>query len=67
LTALIDAARKTGLHKLTSRIFPENQASRALMKALGFAEIGIHRRHGMLDGQWRDCVVVELLMGEAAA
>jgi L-amino acid N-acyltransferase YncA len=67
LTALIDAARKTGLHKLTSRIFPENQASRALMKALGFAEIGLHRRHGKLDGQWRDCVVVELLMGEAAA
>jgi RimJ/RimL family protein N-acetyltransferase len=34
---------------LTSRAFPENVASRALLKQLGFAEIGIHRRHGKLD------------------
>jgi phosphinothricin acetyltransferase len=66
LTALIATAQASGLHKLTSRVFPENTASRALLKQLGFAEIGIHRRHGKLDGQWRDCVVVELLMGEGA-
>jgi RimJ/RimL family protein N-acetyltransferase len=47
-------------------VFPENAASRALLKQLGVAEIGIHRRHGKLDGEWRDCVVVELLMEEAA-
>ena len=64
LLALIEAARAAGLHKLTSRIFPENKASRALMKALGFAEIGVHRRHGRLDGEWRDCVIVELLIEE---
>jgi len=62
LTALIEAARAAGIYKLTSRIFPENSASRALMKALGFAEIGVHRRHGKLDGEWRDCVIVELLI-----
>jgi phosphinothricin acetyltransferase len=64
LTALITAAREAGLHKLTSRIFPENTASRTLMGRLGFAEIGVHRRHGKLDGKWRDCVVVELLIEE---
>jgi feruloyl-CoA synthase len=37
-------------------VFPENTASRALLKGLGFEEIGIHRRHGQLDGRWRDCV-----------
>jgi hypothetical protein len=26
-------------------------------------EIGIHRRHGQLDGRWRDCVIVERLLG----
>ena len=26
---------------------------------------GVHRRHGKLDGEWRDCVVVELLIDEA--
>jgi phosphinothricin acetyltransferase len=66
LAALIEAARSAGLHKLTSRIFPENTASRALMKRLGFAEIGVHKRHGKLDGEWRDCVVVELLIEENA-
>jgi phosphinothricin acetyltransferase len=62
--AVLAAARSVGLHKLTSRIFPENAASRALMKSLGFAEIGIHKRHGRLDGAWRDCVIVELLIEE---
>ena len=33
-------------------------------KINGFDEIGIHRRHGKLDGTWRDCVVVELLIGD---
>ena len=62
LTALIEAATAAGLHKLTSRVFPENAASRAVLKGLGFAEIGIHRRHGRLDGLWRDCVIVERLL-----
>ena len=67
LAALVEAATAAGLHKLTSRVFPENVASRALLKALGFSEIGIHRRHGKLDGQWRDCVIVERLLDTAGA
>ena len=66
LTALIEAAKAAGLHKLTSRVFPENAASRALVKGLGFEEIGIHRRHGQLDGRWLDCVIVERLLGKGA-
>jgi L-amino acid N-acyltransferase YncA len=62
LAALIEAAIAAGLHKLTSRVFPENIASRALLKRLGFEEIGLHRRHGQLDGRRRDCVIVELLL-----
>jgi phosphinothricin acetyltransferase len=64
VAALIEAARSGGLHKLTSRVFPENEASRGLLKSLGFEEIGIHRRHGKLDGIWRDCVIVERLLGD---
>jgi L-amino acid N-acyltransferase YncA/glycerol uptake facilitator-like aquaporin len=62
LAALIEAVAARGMHKLTSRVFPENAASRALLKGLGFQEIGVHRRHGQLDGGWRDCVIVELLL-----
>ena len=65
LAALIAAAQAAGLHKLTSRVFSENVASRALLKGLGFAEIGVHRRHAKLDGAWRDCVIVERLIGPA--
>jgi L-amino acid N-acyltransferase YncA len=63
LSALIEAAEAAGLHKLTSRVFPENAASRGLLKGLGFEEIGIYRRHGQLDGRWRHCVIVERLLG----
>jgi phosphinothricin acetyltransferase len=52
------------MHKLTSRVFRENIASRALLKRLGFEEIGIHRRHAKLDRLWRDCVIVERLLDE---
>jgi hypothetical protein len=29
-------------------------------------EVGIQRRHGRLDGEWKDCVLVERLLGDAA-
>jgi L-amino acid N-acyltransferase YncA len=66
LAALIESTKAAGLHKLTSRVFPENAASRALLKGLGFEEIGVHRRHGQLDGRWRDCVIVERLLDRGA-
>jgi L-amino acid N-acyltransferase YncA len=66
LGALAVAAERNGLYKLTSKLFPENAASRALARRCGFREVGVHRRHGRLDGAWRDVVVVELLLGEAA-
>jgi len=59
-------AGRAALAELTSRVFPENAASRALLKGLGFDEIGIHRRHGQLDGRWLDCVIVERLLGKGA-
>jgi L-amino acid N-acyltransferase YncA len=66
LAALIDAAAARGMYKLTSRVFPENTGSRAPLKGLGFEEIGVHWRHGQLDGRWRDCVVVERLLDSGA-
>ena len=66
MEALLEAATAAGYWKLLSRIFPENTASRALMAKLGFREVGIYERHGKLDGAWRDCVIVERLLGEAA-
>jgi hypothetical protein len=29
--------------------------------------VGVYRRHGKLDGAWRDCVIVERLLGHDQA
>lgn len=65
LTALIAALDRAGFWKLVSRLFPENAASRALCARTGFREVGLYRRHAQLDGQWRDVVIVERLLGAA--
>ena len=62
LTALIDVARERGYWKLVSRIFPSNVGSRELCGVCGFREVGIYEKHGRLDGQWRDVVIVERLI-----
>jgi phosphinothricin acetyltransferase len=64
LTALIDVARERGYWKLVSRIFPFNTGSRALCRACGFREVGIYEKHGRLNGEWRDVVIVERLIPE---
>jgi len=62
MEALFTAARDAGFWKLVSRVFVENTASRALLRATGFREVGIYEKHGQLDGVWRDVVIVEKLL-----
>jgi phosphinothricin acetyltransferase len=64
LGALIDVARERGYSKSVSRIFPFNTGSRALCRACGFREVGTYEKHGRLDGEWRDVVIVERLIPE---
>lgn len=66
MRALIAACEARGFWKLVSRVFPENMASRRLCASLGFTEVGTYRRHAKLDGAWKDVVIVEKLIGEAA-
>lgn len=63
MQALIEAAEAAGYWKLLSRVFVENAASRRLLQAVGFREVGIYEKHGQLDGVWRDVVIVERLLG----
>jgi L-amino acid N-acyltransferase YncA len=64
--AICAAAEERGIWKLVGLLFPENAGSRALFRSAGFTDVGTFRRHGRLDGEWRDVVVVERLLGEAA-
>jgi L-amino acid N-acyltransferase YncA len=69
-TALLEAAsaaaEQAGYWKLLGKLFPDNEPSRALVRRCGFREVGLHHRHGRLEGAWRDVLVVERLLGEAA-
>jgi arsenate reductase (thioredoxin) len=62
LDGLCRAYAERGFWKIVSRIFPENVASLALHERCGFREVGVYKRHGRLDGEWRDCVIVERLL-----
>lgn len=66
LDALAAEAERAGYHKLTAKLFRSNHASLALARRCGFREVGIHRNHAQLDGEWRDVLVVERLLGPAA-
>ena len=65
LNALCQVYAERGFWKIVSRIFPENTASLALHEKCGFRVVGVYERHGKLEGQWRDCVIVERLLEPA--
>jgi len=62
LTKLLQTAEHAGFWKLVSRVFPENLPSRALVRSLGFREVGAYEKHARLDGVWRDVIIVERLI-----
>jgi L-amino acid N-acyltransferase YncA len=65
--ALAAAAEGRGFHKLIGKLFTDNLASIRLVKRCGFDSVGLHRRHGRLDGDWRDVLVVERLLVHSRA
>jgi phosphinothricin acetyltransferase len=66
LAALLSAAEQAGYWKLQGRLFTTNVASRALARRSGFREVGVYERHGRLDGEWKDLLIVERLLVDAA-
>ena len=64
LEALCRTYAERGFWKIVSRIFPENTASLALHERCGFRVVGVYKRHGRLEGEWRDCVIVERLLDD---
>jgi phosphinothricin acetyltransferase len=62
LERLAAEAAAGGAHKLVGKVFTSNAPSIALLRGLGWREVGVHHRHGRLDGEWKDVLVVEKLL-----
>ncbi|HEY4345984.1 MAG TPA: GNAT family N-acetyltransferase [Gaiellaceae bacterium] len=56
---LIRRSELAGLWTLQTGIFPENEASLALHRSVGFRVIGTRERIGQHHGRWRDVVFLE--------
>jgi L-amino acid N-acyltransferase YncA len=59
LDRLAEDAPRLGIHKLIAKVFTSNDASVALFRRCGYRDVGTHLRHGRLDGEWKDVLVIE--------
>ena len=59
LDALIASTEAAGIWTIQSGIFPENTASLALHRAVGFRVVGTRERIGQHHGRWRDVIFIE--------
>jgi phosphinothricin acetyltransferase len=61
-SALVQAGRERGFHKLVLAAIAANEAARRLYERAGFREVGVYREQGQLDGRWVDVLIMELLL-----
>jgi L-amino acid N-acyltransferase YncA len=59
LAVLLDATTAAGVWMVQSALFPENAASLALHRRMGFRVVGRRERIARRDGRWRDTVLLE--------
>lgn len=62
LEALEQRARELEYWKLVGKLFTDNAASAALVERCGWRTVGLHLKHGRLDGEWRDVQLVERVL-----
>jgi ribosomal-protein-alanine N-acetyltransferase len=55
-----------GLHRVEATVRPENHASQAVLRNVGFREEGLLRRYLDVDGQWRDHLLVAITVEDIA-
>ncbi|MGC0362737.1 ribosomal-protein-alanine N-acetyltransferase [Rhodococcus sp. 27YEA15] len=65
LALTLDHAFSTvGLHRVEATVRPENAASRAVLRNVGFREEGLLERYLDVDGRWRDHILVAMTVEE---
>jgi len=59
LETLLRESETAGLWTLQAGVFPENAASLALHRSLGFRDVGVREKIGQMHGRWRDVLLLE--------
>jgi L-amino acid N-acyltransferase YncA len=62
LTALEPLARTAGFHKIVLHALNANEHGKQLYRKCGFAEVGVFKEHGLLDGQYVDVIAMEKVL-----
>jgi phosphinothricin acetyltransferase len=62
LAQLDAAARLHGFRKIVLHALDANEPGKRLYRKSGFAEVGVFKRHGLLDGAYVDVVAMEKLL-----
>jgi phosphinothricin acetyltransferase len=60
--AIIDRARELGYHHLVAKITTNNTASIEYNRRFGYTDVGVQREVGWVDGQWRDVLIMQLVL-----
>lgn len=55
-----------GLHRVEATVRPENEASQAVLRKVGFREEGLLKRYLDVDGQWRDHKLVGMTVEDVS-
>jgi ribosomal-protein-alanine N-acetyltransferase len=58
------AFSELGLHRLTASAFETNEASKRVLKRIGFVKEGVSRQAAYVDGDWCDLIRYGLLREE---
>lgn len=62
LKSLIEVAKEQGFYKLVLNTFKFNEAGQRLYKSVGLMEVRIYTKHGTLDENWIDIMIMERLL-----
>ena len=62
LERLADEAKRGGFHKIVLHALNDNEHGKRLYRKASFAEVGVFREHGRLDGRLVDVVAMERLL-----
>ena len=62
--AVIDMARSLDYHHLVAKILAVNEESVRFHERLGFEVVGRQRAIGFLKGEWKDVVILQLVLDE---